>query len=185
MKYFLPFVSCFLLLATSVLAQSALSTITAKKAQDMQTQLKSLTNFQVDTPNMVSAGLPSKAHFLTMQRLGVSHVIDLIPGDRSDEAALLASINMPYSNVAVEWNAPSLQNFIDYVAYMKAAEESTGVVLTHCKLNWRGAVFTYLYRVTQLQHDDASAKQHMHETWEPNRTWQGFITEVKAHYATR
>ena len=57
-------------------------------------------------------------------------------------------------------------------------------VLTHCRKNWRGAVFTYLYRVTQLDEADAVARQDLATTWQPNDTWQAFIEQVKKAYAS-
>lgn len=180
-------IACFVaspslpLSASEALNKGAHTTI--EQGSAMQKQLKDLTNFKIDTPTLISSGLPTEKHFNDLKSMGLSHVIDLIPGDRSDEAKLLESMGMPYYNVAVEWENPTLQNFLDYVSYMKKAELSQGLVLTHCKLNWRGAVFTYLYRVTQLHHDDAIAKQHMHETWKPNKRWSQFIQVVESHYA--
>jgi len=65
-------------------------------------------------------------------------------------------------------------------------------VLTHCKLNWRGAVFTYLYRITALGEPELSAKQDLLAIWQPNQTWFTFMNTViddfnavnNAHIAT-
>ena len=54
--------------------------------------------------------------------------------------------------------------------------------LTHCKLNWRGSAFVYLYRVTQLNEADEIARADMDKIWQPDETWQAFIDEVKAAY---
>lgn len=145
--------------------------------------LEGLKNFQVNTPKMVSAGLPSKKHFETLQSIGVTSVIDLIPGDRNEESTLMNSLNLSYENIQVEWENPTLENFVDYVATMESFSTKNGKVLTHCRLNWRGAVFTYLYRVTQLNESEAIAKKEMLAIWEPNETWQTFIDNVKAHYS--
>lgn len=144
--------------------------------------LDTLKNYQVNSPTMVSAGLPEPEHFKALKDIGVSKVIDLIPGDRSEEISLMQALELPYYNVQVEWEQPTLQNFSDYVVYMNASEGSQGITLTHCRLNWRGAVFTYLYRVTQLQEDEALAKKDMLAIWRPNKTWQAYIDEVKAFY---
>lgn len=88
---------------------------------------------------------------------------------------------MDYHNIQVEWENPTVANFIDYVAFMESTPRP-GVTLTHCKLNWRGAVFTYLYRVIRLQEDEAVAREDMLAIWQPNETWQHFIERVKQHY---
>lgn len=145
--------------------------------------LEGLKNYQVNTATMLSAGLPSQQHFETLRSMGVTSVIDLIPGDRSEETALMSELNLGYGNIQVEWENPTLKNFEDYVGYMKTFSGNQGKVLTHCRLNWRGAVFTYLYRVTQLNESEGIAKQDMLNIWEPNETWQMFIDNVKAHYS--
>ena len=88
---------------------------------------------------------------------------------------------MDYHNIQVEWENPTVANFVDYVAFMESPSQQ-GVTLTHCKLNWRGAVFTYLYRVIRLQEDEAVAREDMLAIWQPNKTWQQFINKVKQHY---
>ena len=65
---------------------------------------------------------------------------------------------------------------------MQQSKNNDGITLTHCRLNWRGAVFTYLYRVTQLNQPEELARQDMLAIWEPNDTWQSFIDTVLAEY---
>ena len=92
-----------------------------------------------------------------------------------------AGLGMDYHNIQVEWENPTVANFVDYVTFMDSPAQQ-GVTLTHCKLNWRGAVFTYLYRVIRLQEDEAAAREDMLAIWQPNETWQQFINKVKQHY---
>jgi protein tyrosine phosphatase (PTP) superfamily phosphohydrolase (DUF442 family) len=144
--------------------------------------LQNLKNFQVNTPTMVSAGLPNQAQFEALKANGVFNVIDLIPGDRSEESKLMSTLELQYQNIAVEWDNPTLENFDEYIIAMQQFEKNGGVILTHCKLNWRGAVFTYLYRVTQLNEPEAAAKKDLDATWQPNKTWQRFIDDIKEKY---
>jgi len=144
--------------------------------------LDNLTNFQVNTPDMVSAGLPNREQFEALKKEGVFNVVDLIPGDRSEEFKLMKTLDLQYQNIAVEWDNPTLENFDDYVIAMQRFEQNGGITLTHCKLNWRGAVFTYLYRVTHLYEPEAVAKKDLDATWQPNETWQRFIEDVKEKY---
>lgn len=148
----------------------------------IDTELADLKNFQANTPKMVSSGLPNKAHFEALEKIGVTTVIDLIPGDRSEELALISDMSFNYHNIPVIWKNPTLDNFKEYVSLMKIADTEPGKTLTHCRLNWRGATFTYLYRVTQLNEDEALAKQDMLSIWQPDDVWQAFIDQVKAEY---
>lgn len=144
--------------------------------------LSNLKNFQVNTTKMMSAGLPTQQHFETLKTMGVTTVIDLIPGDRTDEIELMNELELPYHNIAVDWDKPTLENFEQYVILMNQSLSGEGITLTHCKLNWRGAVFTYLYRTTQLNESEESAKKDLDAIWRANKVWQSFIDEIKAKY---
>ena len=147
----------------------------------VNTQLADLKNFHIDNANMVSSGLPNKKHFEALKAMGITHVIDLIPGDRQQESNLMKELDLSYYNIQVEWGNPTIENFHEYIATMQQFNKSAGITLTHCRLNWRGAVFTYLYRVTQLNEPEELAKQDMLAIWEPNDTWQDFINQVLAN----
>lgn len=144
-----------------------------------EASLVDLKNYQVNTPKMISSGLPTTKHFETLKEMGVAHVIDLIPGDRSDEANLTKALALNYHNIQVAWKNPTIENFNEYAAKMNEFSQAEGKILTHCRLNWRGAVFTYLYRVTHLKEEEALAKADMLEIWQPDETWQTFINQVK------
>lgn len=126
--------------------------------------------------------MPNQGHFETLKAMGVTKVIDLIPGDRNEESSLMNELNLTYYNIQVEWENPTLKNFREYILTIKQFNKSEGITLTHCRLNWRGAVFTYLYRVTQLKESEELAKQEMLAIWEPNETWQDFIDAVIAKH---
>jgi hypothetical protein len=144
--------------------------------------LSDLKNYHIDTPNMVSSGLPNQEHFETLKAMGVTKVVDLIPGDRTEQASLMNELSLTYYNIQVEWGNPTIENFREYISTMKQFNQSEGITLTHCRLNWRGAVFTYLYRVTQFKESEELAKQEMLAIWEPNETWQDFIDAVIAKH---
>jgi protein tyrosine phosphatase (PTP) superfamily phosphohydrolase (DUF442 family) len=148
-------------------------------AQSKEATLADLENYQENTIKMVSSGLPTEQHFEKLKEMGVAHVIDLIPGDRDDEASLMKKLALNYHNIQVEWKNPTLDNFNEYASKMKQFSEKEGKILTHCRLNWRGAVFTYLYRVTHLNEEEAIAKAEMLKIWQPDETWQKFIEKVK------
>ena len=144
--------------------------------------LSDLRNYQVNTPIMVSSGLPNRAHFEALKANGITNVIDLLPGDRNKESLVMEALGLQYQNIGVEWGNPTLENFDDYAAAMQNFEFEGGITLTHCKLNWRGAVFTYLYRITYLDEVDRVARQDMDAIWTANDVWLTFIKDVKAKY---
>ena len=153
--------------------------IFTNNAQSKEIALVDLKNYQVNTPQMISSGLPTQQHFEQFKEMGVTHVIDLIPGDRSNEAKLTKELALNYHNIPVAWKNPTVANFNEYAEKMNEFRQAEGKILTHCRLNWRGAVFTYLYRITHLKEDEAAAKADMIEIWQPDETWQNFINEVK------
>jgi len=144
--------------------------------------LTSLTNLQNNNDFMVSSGLPAKAHLALLKEEGVAYVVDLIPGDRSQEIMNTAELGLNYFNVPVEWEKPVLTDFLNYSAFMQRVDRGSEKVLTHCKLNWRGASFTYLYRVNVLGEDENMAKKDLLAIWQPNPTWYAFMEGVIAHY---
>ena len=144
--------------------------------------LANLTNLQRNNAYLLSSGLPSAKQLKALKEEGVTHVVDLIPGNRVDEILATAQLNLEYFNVPVDWEAPTLANFLNYAAFMKRVDATDEQVLTHCKLNWRGASFTYLYRVAVLGESEEKAKQDLMAIWHPNPTWHAFMSEVVAHY---
>jgi|TARA_B100000768_G_scaffold32839_1_gene31403 protein tyrosine phosphatase (PTP) superfamily phosphohydrolase (DUF442 family) len=154
----------------------------AAPAEDLSLRLNTLKNYQVNTPAMVSSGLPNRGHFEALKSNGVANVIDLLPGDRREEINLMQAVGLNYKNIEVQWGNPTLENFDDYVVAMQRFELSGGATLTHCQLNWRGAVFTYLYRITQLREAEHIARQDMDAIWKANDVWLKFIEQVKSKY---
>ena len=144
--------------------------------------LVTLTNFQENAPFMYSSGLPDASHLSLLKEKGVTHVVDLIPGDRTSEILTTSELGLDYFNVPVDWEGPTLANFLNYAAFMQAVDENEDKVLTHCKLNWRGAAFTYLYRINVLGENELTAKKDLMAIWHPNPTWYAFMSEVITHY---
>ena len=161
----------FLMSAVFVVSANQIDSVQASALQDLQ-------NYQVNSEKMLSAGLPNKKHFTALKELGVRHVVDLIPGDRSEEKQLMKSLQLNYQNIPVDWHNPRLEDFDAYVAFMKRAMNQDGKVLTHCQLNWRGAVFTYLYRVIEMGDSEELAKTDLLAIWKPEGVWVSFIEEV-------
>ncbi|KHT54333.1 hypothetical protein RJ41_07345 [Alteromonas marina] len=120
--------------------------------------LTTLTNYQENAPYMFSSGLPDASHLSLLKEKGVTHVVDLIPGDRTSEILTTSKLGLDYFNVPVDWEGPTLANFLNYAA------------------------FTYLYRINVLGEGEQAAKKDLMAIWHPNPTWFAFMNEVIAHY---
>ena len=70
---------------------------------ELSAELSDLKNLQINTPIMISAGLPNQRHFQVLQSMGVTTVVDLIPGDRSEHAKLMKAMSLSYHNIQVDW----------------------------------------------------------------------------------
>ncbi|TLU67555.1 hypothetical protein FE810_01000 [Thalassotalea litorea] len=169
------------LFALTGLYLASVNLVTADETESYS-RLSGLENFQVNNESMMSSGQPNQQQFEALQAIGVTKVIDLIPSDRSEESALMAKLGLTYHNIPVVWENPRVEDFEHYVTLMQLSDGNDGITLTHCKLNWRGAAFTYLYRVTQLNESEAIAKKDLLAIWQPDEIWQKFIDDVKAKY---
>ncbi|CAB9495058.1 conserved exported protein of unknown function [Alteromonas macleodii] len=170
-------------LSTSVNAHATASkTSTDTQVTEIIPTLSTLTNYQKNAPFMYSSGLPDASHLSLLKEEGVTHVIDLIPGNRSSEILTTSELGLDYFNVPVDWEAPTLANFLNYAAFMQSVDVKKDKVLTHCKLNWRGAAFTYLYRINVLGESEQTAKTDLMAIWHPNPTWYAFMNDVISHY---
>ena len=169
-------------LNASVNAHDTASNTSADKRVETTPTLETLTNFQKNAPFMYSSGLPDASHLYLLKEKGVTHVIDLIPGNRTSEILTTSQLGLDYFNVPVNWEGPTLANFLNYAAFMQSVDIKKDKVLTHCKLNWRGAAFTYLYRINVLGESEHIAKKDLMAIWHPNPTWYAFMNEVITHY---
>jgi len=139
------------------------------------TKLNAIKNFSVVSQSLASAGLPEKAQFQSLQNAGYQHVISLLPGMQLKEQKLVESLGLSFAQVKVDWMNPTQENFDQFVALMQ--QYPNDKVFVHCQLNWRASAFVYLYRVTQLNDDKASAETVMRGIWQPEShpQWQDFI----------
>ncbi|WP_334056631.1 hypothetical protein [Alteromonas sp. S005] len=175
-------ISLGLALSATVNAYDTASKMSTDTQIETTPTLTSLTNYQKNAPFMYSSGLPDASHLSLLKEEGVTHVIDLIPGNRASEILTTSELGLDYFNVPVDWEAPTLANFLNYAAFMQSVDVNEDKVLTHCKLNWRGAAFTYLYRINVLGESEPTAKTDLMAIWHPNPTWYAFMNEVITHY---
>jgi protein tyrosine phosphatase (PTP) superfamily phosphohydrolase (DUF442 family) len=145
-----------------------------------KSSLTQIKNFRLLSPTFASSGMPTTEEFSLVQQQGYQHIINLIPGDFSDEQQQIASLDMSFEQIAVDWHNPTLADFKRFVALMKTYQQDK--VLLHCRLNYRASAFAYLYQTTQLGVDESSAKQDMLSVWQPEGVWLDYIKMIQHHY---
>jgi protein tyrosine phosphatase (PTP) superfamily phosphohydrolase (DUF442 family) len=112
--------------------------------------------------------------------LGVRNVINLaLPSSTyalKGEAELVTGLGLNYIHLPVTWEAPEpaqLRRF--FLILQSLGEEPTWV---HCARNMRVSAFVFLYRRLCLGEPEDAASYPLREVWEPNPTWEAFISEA-------
>ena len=150
------------------------------KAYSESDSIANIKNFSLLSESLASSAMPTESEFELIRRNDYQHIINLIPGDFSQEKKRINALGMSFEQIAVDWNQPTLSDFQHFVNLMKAYQHEK--VLVHCRLNYRASVFTYLYQTTQLGIDEAIARRQLLDIWQPNDTWLEFIDNVHKNY---
>ncbi|MFN8487341.1 MAG: protein tyrosine phosphatase family protein [Caldilineaceae bacterium] len=147
-------------------------------------QLTGIYNFLPIDEQWATAGQPTPEQFPAIKQAGYEVVINLgmpdSPRAVADEAKLVTAQGLAYIPIPVVWEAPTAENLEEFFQAMTANEGKKRFV--HCIANMRVSAFTFLYRVIKQGVPIAEARQSLHQIWEPNPIWQGFITEQLAKH---
>ena len=152
------------------------SFIFSASASKLDDSLAKITNFHFVSRQLASSGLLDLDDYEHIKQYGFKHVINLIPGDQTEERKTVKSLGLSYEQISVDWSEPTLQNFEDFAKLMKNYGEDK--IYVHCEANFRASTFVYLYRVTQLGVTQEKAKKDLLKIWQPSETWQGYIEKV-------
>ncbi len=126
---------------------------------------------------VTTSGQPTEEELSAIADLGVRHVINLALHTHEqalpDEAASAARLGMTYTHIPVDFQAPTERDFALFCqAY---AATGTDTVHVHCILNYRVSAFFYRYRRDVLGMNEAEARAHMDEIWQPEGVWEAFV----------
>jgi protein tyrosine phosphatase (PTP) superfamily phosphohydrolase (DUF442 family) len=150
----------------------------------MPTNLSAITNFLQLTERIGSAGQPTPDQFDLIKEAGYQAVINLaMPTSTNalpNEGSLVTRLGMSYFHIPVVWEHPQIDDFSQFLGVMQVLQEKK--VFVHCALNMRASCFLFLYRVLQQKTPQDKAREAMGHIWQPDETWQRFITQVLAHY---
>jgi len=150
-------------------------------ADDLNDSLHKIRNFHFVSDSLASSGILPLDNYQYIQQYGFKHVINLIPGDQTEEREQVNARGLSYQQIEVDWSEPTLQDFEQFVALMKKYQGDK--VYVHCEANFRASTFVFLYRTTQLGVAKQVAEKDLLKIWQPSETWQGFIEKVQFAYA--
>lgn len=138
--------------------------------------LAEIKNYHTISKQLASSGLLALSDYQYIKQAGFTHVINLIPGDQKQERLHVESLGLSYQQIEVDWNEPTLDDFITFAALLEQYKGDK--VYVHCQANYRASIFVYLYRVTKLGVAEDVAEKDLKAVWQPTDSWLGYIEKV-------
>ena len=136
-------------------------------------------NVHVVSPQLVTAGQPTRESLQKLKEEGFTAVIYLAPGNTADavaeEAEILKAQGIEFVHVPIPWPAPEAQHLQATAEAMSRLKGQK--VLIHCQMNMRASAVTFLYRTIHAKEDPAVAWKDVKAVWTPNNQWAKFIDE--------
>jgi protein tyrosine phosphatase (PTP) superfamily phosphohydrolase (DUF442 family) len=143
--------------------------------------IETIFNFLPVDERLASSGQPREGEVRALARAGFEVVINLGLHDDPryslpDEEGLVRSLGMQYEHIPVDFAKPAEKNLQDFFSAMDRYNKKK--VLVHCAANKRVSVFLGLYFALRKDQDAEKAFALMRDVWEPDETWQSFISEM-------
>jgi len=175
------FRSAFLILLMSLFALPALAQDEPMSDSLYVAPLDSIRNWLPISDVLFTGGQVGNDQVPLLAEKGVQTVINLATPRQEvngQEGFHVASSGMTYINIPVEWQEPTLDDVDQFFRVMNANEGRT--VYVHCVANYRGAVFTYLYRVLAQGVPEEEAREDLLKVWDPaeSETWHALIQDA-------
>ena len=136
---------------------------------------------------LLTSGQPTEDQLRAASADGFTRVINLAPFEPArslpDEAGLVQSLGMTYTNIPVIWTAPQLSDFEIFEQAMSQQPDTK--TLVHCVANFRVTAFYSLYAQKHLGWSEAQADAFRARIWQGshNPIWNEFIASVKSTFA--
>jgi protein tyrosine phosphatase (PTP) superfamily phosphohydrolase (DUF442 family) len=126
---------------------------------------------------ITTSGQPTEAHLAALKADGVTQVVNLGPHDNKgalpDEAASLAALDLPYTYIPVDFDAPTDDDFAQFCDAMETFKGQK--IHVHCIYNARVSAFFYRYATAGKGGDPARQFEQMDGIWRPGGVWATFI----------
>jgi len=144
--------------------------------------LTNIYNFFQISDTLATSGQPTEAQMGEIAAAGFKAVVNLaLPTSDNalkDEGATVRGLGMSYHNIPVEWDAPKISDFEQFVPLMDSLAGQK--VYVHCVANYRVSMFTALYAEKRWGWTRTQADAHIRRIWEPDGVWKKFIEDVRA-----
>jgi protein tyrosine phosphatase (PTP) superfamily phosphohydrolase (DUF442 family) len=107
--------------------------------------IENICNFLQLSHRIATAGQPTIEQYPAIAIAGYEVVINLAlkdsPNAFADEASIARNLALEYIDIPVEWDAPTLENFQEFVSVIDVHLEQK--IFVHCAANKRVSVFMY------------------------------------------
>jgi protein tyrosine phosphatase (PTP) superfamily phosphohydrolase (DUF442 family) len=139
-------------------------------------------NWRRVNSRLTTSGQPSEAHLAALKDLGVTHVVNLAPHSNNhalaDEPGAVAGLGMGYTNIPVDWEQPTEDDYRRFREVMADLKDAT--VHVHCAANMRVSAFLYRYWRDELGRPQTEARAVMDSIWQPGGNWAALIGDHAA-----
>ncbi len=152
----------------------------------MGIKLEEIDRFVQLSDLIATAGQPTEIEYPAIANAGYQIVINLALKESTNalpnEEAIANKLGLAYIHIPVLWEAPTLENFQEFVNAIDAHVDRK--IFVHCVANKRVSAFMYLYRQLYERVDEETAQLDLAKIWQPNQIWQDFIIRVRDNYTT-
>jgi protein tyrosine phosphatase (PTP) superfamily phosphohydrolase (DUF442 family) len=152
----------------------------------MGVKLEEIDRFVRLSDLIATAGQPTQIEYSAIANAGYQLVINLALKESTNalpnEKAIATKLGLAYIHIPVLWEAPTLENFQEFVDVMNVHVGRK--IFVHCAANKRVSAFMYLYRQLYERVDEETAQLDLAKIWQPNQIWQDFIVRVRDNYTT-
>ncbi|MEP2978214.1 MAG: protein tyrosine phosphatase family protein [Lentilitoribacter sp.] len=144
-------------------------------------------NYYEFSPNVLTAGQPSKEQLETVSADGIEVVINLVPKNESiynpQQQVILERQGVEHIHVPVNWSRPKTSELTSFLKAMN--EVGDRKVLVHCWANARASALVYAHLVLQSPETKVEEFENLKRVWtdvagynlDRNKTWQNFLDE--------
>ena len=145
-------------------------------------------NFREVDTWLSTSGQPDDEAIPRLAAGGYGLIVNLAIADaerNANEGFLVAQEGLSYTQIPVDWMAPTLADLDLFFAVMDARGERRALV--HCFANFRASAFTYLYQTIRLGVPESEARADLEaiwteEAWAEYPHWADFIERAQAHH---
>jgi protein tyrosine phosphatase (PTP) superfamily phosphohydrolase (DUF442 family) len=144
--------------------------------------LADIRSFLAIDEHLGTAGQPTEEQLGDLAVAGYGAIVNLGLLDPSyclrDEAGAVASLRLEYRHIPVQFDAPTVQDYLTFASTMDGWADKK--VFVHCAANYRASTFVALYGELRLGWPRERADALATKLWPLNETWRAFIARCRA-----